>query len=160
MPRFFTNLSCGLAAVMLAAVSLAEEVTQTEHRGSYARNGRILVSASEPHGYYLMSPAGDNRAKYESIECELAKEGQLDRISVSPSEKKVCFELRPTFDGEYRFVGHVLYIADFDAKAHTITNPKVIANAEANPALPFLYPRWTRDEGGRQHRPAGPHNGQ
>jgi len=109
-------------------------------------DGRILVTASDPHGYYLMTPARDDRAKYEPIACEVAKRGQLDRISVSPSEKKVCFELRPTFEGPYRFVGHVLYIADFDAKARTITNPKVIANAEANPALPFLYPRWTRDE--------------
>jgi hypothetical protein len=109
-------------------------------------DGRILVSASAPHGYYLMTPARDDRAKYEPIECELAKRGQLDRISVSPSETKVCFELRRTYQGEYRFVGHVLYIADFDVKARTITNAKVIANAEANPARPFLYPRWTRDE--------------
>ncbi len=272
MPRFFANLLLGLPAAMLAAVSLAEDVTPTEHRGSYARNGRIhvglfghpdskplttgpdnkpswsktgdrlvffravkeaspwrtsicviktdgtgfnqltdgtysdmnptwtrdglnlvifnryndqthrgavmcsrhdahpgdeyavsdtrrrtlsytclmdgriLVSASDPHGYYLMTPARGNRAKYEPIECEVAEKGSLDRISVSPSEKRVCFELWPVPKPKYCFVGHVLYIADFDAKARTITNARVIANAEANPALPFLYPRWTRDE--------------
>lgn len=113
---------------------------------SCLKDGRILVTAQNPHGYYLMTPGRNDGAKYEPIECELAKKGQLDRISISPSESRVCFELRPTFKGPYRFVGHVLYIADFDAKARTITNPKVIANAEANPALPFLYPRWTRDE--------------
>ena len=108
-------------------------------------DGRILVSASNPHGYYLMTPARNDGAKYERIECEVAKKGLLDRVSVSPSEKKVCFELRPNGRGPYRFVGHVLYIADFDAKARTITNPKVIANAEANPApdvpLPSMDPR-------------------
>ncbi len=109
-------------------------------------DGRILVSASDPHGYYLMTPARDDGAKYERIECEVAKNGLLDRISVSPSEEKVCFELRPHGRGPYRFVGHALYIADFDAEARTITNAKAIANAEAKPALPFLYPRWTRDE--------------
>jgi len=29
---------------------------------------------------------------YERIECELVAKGQLHRLSVSPSEKKVCFE--------------------------------------------------------------------
>ena len=43
-------------------------------------------------------------------------------------------------------MGHALYIADFDAKARTITNPNVIANAEADPARPFLHACWTRDE--------------
>ena len=113
---------------------------------SCLKDGRILVTASKPHGYYLMTPGRNDSAQYEPIECELAKQGQLDRISISPSEKKVCFEFRPTVKSHYHFVGHVLYIADFDAKARTITNPKVIANAEANPDLPFLYPRWTRDE--------------
>ena len=28
---------------------------------------------------------------YEPIKCELMPKGLLDRVSVSPSEKKVCF---------------------------------------------------------------------
>ena len=108
-------------------------------------DGRILVSASNPRGYYLMTPARDNRAKYEPIECDMANQGLLDRISISPSEKMVCFEFQRGF-GEYRYPGRVLYIADFDAKARTIKNPKVIANEEAERDLPYLYPRWTWDE--------------
>jgi len=75
----------------------------------------------------------------------LAKQGLLDRISISPSEKRVCFEFQKGF-GKYRYPGRVIYIADFDAKARTIKNPKAIANEKAEPDLPYLYPRWTRDE--------------
>ena len=126
-----------------------EYAVSDTHIHTYAysclKDGRLLVSASGRPGYFLMTPGRDNRAKYEALQCELARTGRLDRVSISPSETKICFELQRGF-GEYRYPGRVLYIADFDAKARTITNPKVIANAEANPALPFLYPRWTRDE--------------
>ncbi|MHC4086760.1 MAG: hypothetical protein ACYSU5_16375, partial [Planctomycetota bacterium] len=43
MNRFFVNLLGGLIIAMAAFPSLAEEVTQTEHRGSYTVNGRIHV---------------------------------------------------------------------------------------------------------------------
>jgi hypothetical protein len=108
-------------------------------------DGRILVAASNPRGYYLMTPARDNKAKYEPIACELARRGQLHRISISPGEKRICFEFQKGF-GKHSYLGNVIYIADFDAKALAITNPKAIANKEANPDVPYLYVRWTRDE--------------
>jgi Tol biopolymer transport system component len=126
-----------------------EHAVSDTRRHSFANScladGRILVKASNPGGYYLMTPARDNRAKYEPIRCALAKRGLMDRISASPSEKRVCFEFQRGF-GKYRYPGRVIYIADFDAKARTITNPKAIANEQAEPHKPYLYPRWTRDE--------------
>jgi len=126
-----------------------EYAVSDTRRHSYAysclKDGRLLVSASHPLGYYLMTPGRNNSTKYEPIQCELAKEGSLDRISISPSETKVCFEFQRGF-GEYRYPGRVLYIADFDAKERIITNPKVIANENADQNATYLYPRWTKDE--------------
>lgn len=110
---------------------------------SCLKDGRLFVSYKS--GYALMTPGRDNSAKYEPIQCELAKTGRLDRVSVSPSETKVCFELQRGF-GPYKYPGRILYIADFDAKARTVTNPKIIANEAGDKEITYLYPRWTRDE--------------
>lgn len=125
-------------------------VSDTRHH-TYAysclTDGRILVSSSHrPAGYFLMTPRRNNRATYEPLQCELARKGRLDRISVSPGERKVCFEFQEGF-GPYRYPGRRLYVADFDAKARTIMNPVAIANKAADKDTLFLYPRWTKDEG-------------
>ena len=67
----------------------------------------------------------------------------LDRVSVSPSEKKVCFEFQTGF--KYTEPGRTLYIADFDAQKRTITNLKAIANEEGKPFW-YAYPRWIDGE--------------
>ena len=129
-----------------------EEVALTDkryHTWAYTclEDGRILVQSAHPkqgHGYYLMTPNVGGEPKYERIDCELAKKGLLDRVSVSPSEKKVCFEYQTGF--RYKDTGRTLYIADFDAKKRTITNAKPFANEEANPNPWYAYPRWTKDE--------------
>jgi Tol biopolymer transport system component len=113
---------------------------------SAVRDGRLLVSATPPglgRGYYLMTPSAGGKPKFERIECELAANGILDRISVSPSETKICFEYQAGFN--YEFPGRTLYVADFDAKRLTIANVKPFANAEAKRVW-FAYPRWTKDE--------------
>lgn len=112
---------------------------------SCLKDGRLLVSASKSPRYFLMTPGRDNGAKYEPLQCELAQTGMLDRVSISPSETKVCFEYQKGA-GEYRYPGRILHIADFDAKALTITNPKVIANEAGDRGTIYLYPRWTKDE--------------
>jgi hypothetical protein len=109
-------------------------------------DGRIFVQCAHPkqgHGYFLMTlnPGGEHR--FERIDCELAKKGLLDRVSVSPSEERVCFEYQTGF--RYKDTGRTLYIADFDAKKHTITNAKPFANEEGANRW-FAYPRWTKDE--------------
>ena len=71
------------------------------------------------------------------------KKGLLDRVSVSPSEKKVCFEFQKGFT--YKDPGRRLYSADFDAGKRTITNLKAIAN-EAGWPFWYAYPRWIEGE--------------
>ena len=110
-------------------------------------DGRILVQCDHPRqgwGYFLMTPGKDGgQPCFERIDCELAKEGILDRVSVSPSERQVCFEYQRGF--RYKNEGRTLYIADFDAKQPSITNARPFANEEGADRW-FAYPRWTKDE--------------
>lgn len=110
-------------------------------------DGRLFVAATPPklgYGYYLLTPRPGGEPKFERIECELAKTGLLDRVSVSPDETKICFDHQIGFKSEWP--GRTLYLADFDAKARTITNAKPFANAEGK-KIWFDYPRWTKDGG-------------
>ena len=109
-------------------------------------DGRILVSSAPPaqgRGYYLMTCKAGEKPVYEKIQCELGKKGLLDRISVSPSEKKVCFTFQTGF--KYTYPGRTLYIADFDVQKRTITNLKAIANEEGK-LFWYDYPRWIAGE--------------
>lgn len=109
---------------------------------SCLKDGRILVNAAHPTlgwGVYLMTPKDGAKPLYERIECELATKGQLHRASISPSEKRICFEFLP--GSKFQEPGHTLYIADFDAERRTIGNLKAIAN-EAGKPIWYAYPRW------------------
>jgi hypothetical protein len=90
-----------------------------------------------------MTPDPNREPSFERIECELATKGKLDRISISPSETKVCFEYQKGF--KHNMTGRTLYIADFDAKKPSITNAMAFANKEGANRW-FAYPRWTKDE--------------
>lgn len=128
-----------------------QEVALTDkrfHTWAYTclEDGRILVQSVHPKqgfGYFLITPNADGKPRYERIECEMAKKGILDRVSISPGETKVCFEYQTGF--KYKDAGRTLYIADFDANKRTITNAKPFANEEGANRW-FAYPRWTRDE--------------
>ena len=128
-----------------------QEVALTDkryHTWAYTclEDGRILVQSAHPkqgHGYYLMTPNVGGVPKYERIDCELAKKGLLDRVSVSPSETRLCFEYQKGF--LYKDAGRTLYMADFDAEKPAITNAKPFANEEGANRW-FAYPRWTKDE--------------
>ncbi len=109
-------------------------------------DGRILVSATPPgerRGYFLMTPNAGGTPEYDRIDCELAKTGLLDRISINPSETKVCFEYKKGPD--YSMSGRTLFTADFDPENRTITNARPFANEEGK-GIWFAYPRWTKDE--------------
>ena len=90
-----------------------------------------------------MTPNPGGEPGLERVRCELAAKGILDRISVSPSETKICFEYQEGF--KYEFPGRTLYVADFDVEKRTITNLKAFANAEGERVW-FAYPRWVKDE--------------
>jgi hypothetical protein len=110
-------------------------------------DGRILVGSGHPTlgwGYFLMTRREGGKPVYERIDCELAKKGLLDRVSVSPSEKRICFEFQTGFRSK-GMGGRTLYIADFDVQERTITNPKAIAN-EAGKPFWIAYPRWIDGE--------------
>jgi len=109
-------------------------------------DGRIVVNSAHPMlgwGIFLMTRREGPKPIYERIQCELAPKGQFHRVSVSPSEKKICFEFMPGF--KFTEPGHTLYIADFDAQKRTITNLKAFAN-EAGKRIWFAYPRWIDGE--------------
>lgn len=111
-------------------------------------DGRVLVNHTPPkesRAYYLMSFGNNEKPKFEKIECELAKKGYLDRLSLSVNEKKICFEFQKGF--KRKVPGRVLYLADFDKEKRVISNFKPIANQDEKPAW-FAYPRWTRDQSG------------
>ena len=109
-------------------------------------DGRILVRSNPPKqgmGYYLMTPNAGGKPKFERIKCELAKRGVLDRVSLSPSETKVCFEFQTGF--KRKVPGRTLYIADFDPKQPSITKAQAFANKQGK-SIWYAYPRWSRDE--------------
>jgi hypothetical protein len=125
-----------------------EEVALTDKRysswvHSALGDGRLFVASAPPRlgrGYYLMTPNVGGEPKFQRIQCELATKGLLDRVSVSPSEKKICFEYAAGFRHK-GMAGRTLDIADFDVQNRTITNPKAIAN-EAGKPFWIAYPRW------------------
>lgn len=125
------------------------QITDQSHHAwvhSAVKDGRLFVSATHPkqgRGYFLLTPQPGGEPKFEKVECELASKGILDRISVSPSETRICFEYQTGF--KYEFPGRALYVADFDVKRRAITNLKPFANAEHKPVW-FAYPRWTKGE--------------
>ena len=114
-------------------------------------DGRILVTSSPPkqgRGLFLLTPREGPRPVYERVQCELTRMGIFHRMSISPSEKKVCFEFI-TFERQNRLKtgepGHTLYIADFDVRERAITNLKPFANEEGKPIW-FAYARWMDGE--------------
>jgi hypothetical protein len=128
-----------------------EEVALTDERHhhwahSCLTDGRILVNAAHPTlgwGAYLITRQDDGKPLYEKIQWELDVKGQMHRASISPSEKKICFEFLP--GTRFTEPGHTLYIGDFDAAQRTITNLKAFANAPGK-KIWYAYPRWIDGE--------------
>jgi Tol biopolymer transport system component len=109
-------------------------------------DGRILVSSLHPaqgFGLYLLSRKEDAEPIFERVHCALPSDGEVHRASISPSEKRICFEFLKGH--QFTEPGHALYIADFDARQRTISNLKAIANADRKPVW-FAYPRWIDGE--------------
>ncbi len=116
---------------------------------SELNDGRLVVGSGAPGCRYgLMRPATDAYpALYEGFTFDLELKGPLDRISVSPSEQRVVYEMQPDH-GDYHYNGRTIFAADFDAAARKISNSVAITPERADPAVTVLYPRWTNDESG------------
>jgi Tol biopolymer transport system component len=129
-----------------------EEVALTDKRytswvHSAVGDGRLFVASAPPRlgrGYFLMTPNPGGEPSFERVECDLATRGYLDRVSISPSEKRICFEYK-TGVRTKGMTGRTLYIADFDVQKHVISNPKPFANESGKPYW-FAYPRWIEGE--------------
>jgi hypothetical protein len=133
-----------------------QEVALTEsHFSNWAhsclRDGRIVVSANPPKlggGIHLLTRREGPMPIYERVQCELTGKGIFLRMSVSPSEKRICFEFI-TFERQRKLKsgepGHTLYVADFDVRQRAITNLKPFANEEGKPIW-FAYARWIDGE--------------
>jgi hypothetical protein len=105
-------------------------------------DGRILVNAGHPDlgaGVFLLGTGRGRTPLYESVQWEFGSRGQMHRASISPDETRICFEFLP--GTTFTEAGHTLYIGDFDARRHSITNLKAIANEEGK-KIWFAYPRW------------------
>ncbi|MCP4722820.1 MAG: hypothetical protein GY860_25480 [Desulfobacteraceae bacterium] len=113
---------------------------------SCLRDGRILVECAHPEqgfGYYLMTPRVGSDSTYKRIDVgDLLKKGLMCRISISPDENKICFG--HIKGHKFKETGHAMVIADFDVEKRQVTNAKIIANRDYQPAW-FAYPRWTKD---------------
>jgi Tol biopolymer transport system component len=103
-----------------------------------AKPGEEVALTSTGHHTWAYTCLTDGR-----IECDLAKTGVLDRVSLSPTETRVCFEFQRGF--KRQVPGRTLYVADFDATSRTITSAQPFANEEEKPVW-FAYPRWSKDE--------------
>ena len=147
------NPATGAYRVMAGKVggSPGEERSLTgKHYHTWAytclKDGRILVGSTHPkygRGYFLMNANTTGAPDFEPIDCALAKKGILDRVSLSPSEQKICFEYQEGF--KRRVPGRTLYVADFDVKKRIVSNARPFANQEGK-SIWYAYPRWTKDE--------------
>jgi hypothetical protein len=131
------NAATGGYCIMASKVGgkPGEEVALTDTRysswvHSALSDGRLFVASAPPklgRGYYLMTPNPGGEPKFERVECELGLKGLLDRVSISPSEEKICFEYQTGFKSK-GMTGRTLYIADFDVQKRAIKNAKPFAN--------------------------------
>lgn len=122
--------------------------TSSSYVLSCLKDGRVFVmgwSQTSRDRYFLLTPAAEGKAQMEPVKFAFSLPGLLDRLSVSPSETKVCYELQKGF-GAYKYPGRTLYVADFDVATRTVSNPKAITDTEPDPNVLWLYPCWTKDE--------------
>jgi Tol biopolymer transport system component len=115
---------------------------------SSLKDGRLFVTSwgRGVQGYcFLLTPDAGRGASYEPVSFPPVLVGMADRVSVSPSETRICFDFQKGF-GPNQYPGRTVYIADFDVKTRTVSNPVAISDPSPNPKTMTLYPCWTKDE--------------
>ncbi len=113
------------------------------------KDGRIFIDRVSFHGgaapatarSFLLSPRPGGTAIYQELRRPTRK--LWHKLSVSPSETRVAYMLDQDGDmSTYQDV--VLYYADFDPSALTVSNP--VAITDLHPTCIHEYPRWSADE--------------
>ena len=90
-----------------------------------------------------MTPKPHGKSVFEKIDCDLAKRGYLDRLSLSVDQTKICFEFQK--DSSDRFpVEHCTSPTLMPRPAPSKT-PSHSQTKRGKPVW-FAYPRWTRDQ--------------
>ncbi len=107
------------------------------------RDGRILVESDRDGGFrlYALRPGPDGRpAAYQPIRTAFRVRGRLDKVTLSPDERQVLFEMAPG-NGLYVQGQARAYRARFDARTLTISAPTPIGTEQDHAYLA----RWGKD---------------
>jgi Tol biopolymer transport system component len=106
-------------------------------------DGRIFVDRLGDGGprCFLLTPDPGNAGKYEEVSRPTEK--VWHKLSISPSEKKVCYMLDNNGDIP-SYNDCVIAIADLDLANRRIFNQVIITEENLNNI--YEYPRWTSDE--------------
>lgn len=152
------NTTTGLWGVYVTAPDakpgdeqLISDSSVMEYAHSCLLDGRILILSTRggPDSFksdsymFLLTWEPGKPSKYETIKFNYKLGGLPDRVSFSPNERKIVYELNETYSG-FSFNGHPLVVADFDPATATCSNPRVITKAILS--VCDIYPRWTKDE--------------
>lgn len=107
-------------------------------------DGRIFIDRSNEQGFrsFLLTPNPGNIGTYE----EIARPTSYiwHKLSVSPSETKICYMLDMQASSSESYADSVLYYADFDINTLVVSNPVQITRF----TMDYVdeYPRWSSDE--------------
>jgi len=130
---------------------LVSDLKYSEFAFSGLKDGRILISSTRnwdnKEVYYLFTPNPGGLGKYEPLKFDFKLEGFMDRITLSPGETKIVYEYKKGWK-PFIYTGKIIYIADFNIKTLTVSNPKAITTTKPKYNSVTLYPTWTNDEKG------------
>lgn len=107
------------------------------------RDGRLVVESDREGGFHLFAlrPARDGApAAYQRIRTAFPVEGRFDKVTISPDEKQILFELGPG-DGMFLQGRAQAHRARFDARTLTISAPKPIGTSIDG----VFTARWGKD---------------
>lgn len=108
------------------------------------KDGRIFIDRFNNQGYksFLLTPNPGNIGKYEEIIRPTTY--VWHKLSLSPSETKICYMLDMEKIASENYADSVLYYADFDIETLVVSNPVKITNLDLK--YIDMYPRWSSDE--------------
>ena len=108
------------------------------------KDGRLFIDSFTSPDYksFLLTPDPGKVGTYEEISRPTTY--VWHKLSVSPSETKVCYMLDMKKTSSESYIDSVLYYADFDINTVEVSNPVQITKL----SMKYVdeYPRWSNDE--------------